>query len=244
MRNLILTSLIVPLVVAASLLFCWKQKEGESERSLWVREDLETLSQSGTIHQGDLDSFRSVFDEHVKYVIVDSRGGDVDEAVQIGMILRKAHITVIVRGLCLSSCANYFFTAGETRIIDDGLVGFHGNASALTARYGGAEQLLESRMPFWMQWFISEENTQEEIRKIRQTIRREKEFFAALGISQALFTVSQLPDKGKGNQRQYTFLLPTASTFAKYGIRHVQGSQNVALKKKLEKEFSMRFLHE
>ncbi len=244
MRVPTLASLILLLVVAMCLLFFWEREEGESEHSLWVREDRETLSQHGPIHPGDLDRFRSVFDEHVKYVIVDSKGGDVDEAVRIGMILKNANLTVIVRGLCLSSCANYFFTAGNKRVIENGLVGFHGNAGALAASYGGVEPLLESQIPFWMKWVLSEESKQEEIRKLRHTIQLEHAFFAGSGISQELFHVSQLLDKGKGDRQPYAFLLPTASTFIKYGIRNVQGSQNLEFKKKFEKEFSVRLLYE
>ncbi len=243
MSLLIKVSLII-LIVAGAGVFLFGGLAEEAEESRWVREDIETVSQSGMISGGDLDRFRAVFDEDVKYLTVDSKGGDVYEAVQIGMILKEAKVTVIVRGLCLSSCANYFFTAGEKRIIDGGLVGFHGNATALAADYGGAEELLESSMPFWIKLFYSQESKEEKIRDMRQTIKLEKEFFADLGISQELFDITQLADKGKGDGQNYVFLLPTPSTFAGYGIRNVEGTQNLELKEKLEKEFSERFLYE
>ncbi len=242
MRVLKIIALTLLLMAAGYLLYGGTRDD--TAGSLWVREDRDTLSLHGPILPGDLDKFRSVFDEHVTSVIVNSDGGDVYEAIQIGMILRDARVTVIVRGRCLSSCANYLFTAGAQRVIDDGIVGFHGNANALTAQYGGVEHLLERQMPFWMHWLLSDADRREEICKLEQTLRWENEFFAGLGIDQELFTVTQRPDKGKHDGRQYAFLLPTASTFAGYGIRNVRGEQSAALWHAFEEEFSMRLLHD
>ncbi len=78
----------------------------------------------------------------------------------------------------------------------------------------------------------------------REEGESEHAFFAGSGIAQALLHVSQLHDKGKDDRQPYAFLLPTASTFIKYGIRNVQGSRNLEFKKKFEKEFSVRLLYE
>jgi hypothetical protein len=57
-------------------------------------------------------------------------------AVQIGMALKKAEVDVIVDGICLSSCANYLFTAGRQKMIRNGVVGFHGNTGAVVEEKG------------------------------------------------------------------------------------------------------------
>ncbi len=234
-------SLMLLLVGGWFAYFFPQLQEEQAEKSQWTRGNAETLSLTGTIDEGDFERFRSVFDGDVKYMVVDSTGGDVYEAVQIGMTLKDAQVTVIVRGFCLSSCANYLFTAGRHRVIDNGIVGFHGNAAALAESYGGLEKLFESQMSFWMKPFVSEEK---EIEKLRQTVQKEKQFFADLGISQELFTLTQMTDKGKGDGRDYAFLLPTPATFAKYGILNVEGVQSLELKRKFEDKFSLGLLHE
>ena len=48
------------------------------------------------------------------------------------MMLKEAEVDVVVDGVCLSSCANYLFTAGRHKTIRNGVVGFHGNTRAAT----------------------------------------------------------------------------------------------------------------
>ncbi|HYC02142.1 MAG TPA: hypothetical protein VED40_02555 [Azospirillaceae bacterium] len=63
----------------------------------------------------------------VDTVIVDSGGGDVAIAIQIAEKIASQKITLVVRGRCLSSCANYLFIAASLKIVlKDSKIGWHG----------------------------------------------------------------------------------------------------------------------
>ena len=60
-------------------------------------------------------------------VFVSSGGGDVRAAIEIGLLLRDLGAHLVVRDLCLSSCANYLFSLAASKAVEPGaLLGFHG----------------------------------------------------------------------------------------------------------------------
>lgn len=62
---------------------------------------------------------------------MDSGGGDAEAGLAIGEFIAKANVDIEVQGICVSSCANYIFTAGRNKILNKGIVGYHGNITAL-----------------------------------------------------------------------------------------------------------------
>ena len=202
----------------------------------WTRVDDHTIALTGNIASGNLLEFEKVFDENVKTVVLNSGGGLVYEAVQIGMILKKAEVNVVVDGVCLSSCANYLFTAGRWKKIRNGVVGFHGNIRALM-RQTGTEAAITDQLSE-----LSAEEREEYQIELEQTLAWERTFFADMGIDQALFKRTQHPDKDMNNGKVYAFLLPTPATFIRYGIGNVEGVQSLKVKKRVEKETSLPLL--
>lgn len=64
----------------------------------------------------------------VKRVVLDSNGGPVAVAVQIGEILADYHAEMVIRGQCNSSCANYFLPVARKITVEAGsLVLLHGS---------------------------------------------------------------------------------------------------------------------
>lgn len=60
-------------------------------------------------------------------VVVSSGGGDVRAAIEMGLLLRDLGAHLVVRDLCLSSCANYLFSLAASKSVEPGtLLGFHG----------------------------------------------------------------------------------------------------------------------
>lgn len=229
---------LVPVIVVAGVLVALFTKPPELplNSGAWTRTDNHTVALVGTIDSGNFFGFRRVFDDRVRTVVLNSGGGLTYEAVQIGMTLKDAGVDVVVDGVCLSSCANYLFTAGRRKTIQNGVVGFHGNTRAMT----------------------EEENVQASIRKVlgglgeaerrayraelEQTLAWERTFFADLGVDQALFDRTQRPDKGMDNGETYAFLLPTPATFRRYGIHNVEGVQSSRVMRAVEKEVSLPLL--
>lgn len=67
--------------------------------------------------------------DNISELAITSPGGNVFWGIKIGEIIYENGWDVHVRGLCLSSCANYVFPAGRNKVIEDGgIVGWHGSA--------------------------------------------------------------------------------------------------------------------
>lgn len=66
---------------------------------------------------------------HFKVLRIDSTGGEIMSSMRIGRALHDRRMDVVVRNLCLSSCANYIFPAGARKVIEPGsVVAWHGDA--------------------------------------------------------------------------------------------------------------------
>lgn len=65
-------------------------------------------------------------------VVIRSGGGDVDAGILMGRAIHSRRATVIVRNICLSSCAHYVLASASRRVALSGaLVAFHGGAAAM-----------------------------------------------------------------------------------------------------------------
>lgn len=204
-----------------------------NESGQWTRLDERTVALTGNIDSGSLFKFELVFDDEVETVVLNSGGGYTHEALQIGRVLKVAKVDVVVDGICLSSCANYLFTAGRRKTIRDGVVGFHGNTRASVGREG-VDAFIED-----LPSELGEAEREAYRAELEQTLVWEHAFFADLGIDQTLFERTQRADKGMDDGEVYAFLLPTPATFERYGIRNVNGKQSMAVKRAVEEDLSM-----
>lgn len=72
--------------------------------------------------------FQNLEGKTIQRMQITSSGGEVDAAIRLGLWIYAHDIDVVVNDLCLSSCANYIFTAGKTKTIRKGaVVAWHGN---------------------------------------------------------------------------------------------------------------------
>lgn len=187
----------------------------------WTVVTNNTLSFKGPIESSEFDKFKQVFSSDITKIIVDSGGGDAEVGLAIGGLIAKADIDVEVQGICMSSCANYIFTAGRNKILNRGIVGYHGNMTALVNSIG--KEGLINQMK---QNGLSEQQATDFYNYyINEVLPHEKAFFSGLGISQDLFDRTQRDDKGMGFG-VYSALLPKHATFEKYGIHNVTGEQS------------------
>jgi len=64
-------------------------------------------------------------------MVLRSMGGSVEAALDMADVIAARHLVAVVDAKCLSSCANYLFTAAAAKIVlDGGVVGFHGGPAA------------------------------------------------------------------------------------------------------------------
>lgn len=143
-----------------------------------MADDAATVARSGEeIHiNGDISpttakEFSSMMAEGgiSRVVVHDSSGGDVDSAIDMALLIYEEKLDVEIRGICLSSCANYLFPAGfQKYVVDKGLVAWHGDGAHMmeSMRAEGQHVLY--------------------LRSFQKTISREKLFFQTIGVDQRL----------------------------------------------------------
>lgn len=179
----------------------------------WVRTSPTSISFTGVIDKDELSRFLEIYKPSDETLLVNSSGGNVAAALDIGTILIKnAKLTVVVQGMCASSCANYLFLAGHGKKIDKGLVGFHGNwrAMAATEKFKNQAALVEPRKRY------------EILSYHEQKIKQETEFFIKAGVSQKLFEKTQT----ENDSGLYDIYAPGPKQFRGYGIQDVVGIQD------------------
>jgi hypothetical protein len=81
----------------------------------------------GEINRDMAASFKGVDMGVIETVVVQSPGGSVASALDMAEHMGLFQKTLVVDGLCASSCANYLFLAARYKIVPDGaMLGWHG----------------------------------------------------------------------------------------------------------------------
>lgn len=187
----------------------------------WTVIGKDTLSFKGYIETSEVEKFKQVFNSDIKKIIVDSGGGNAEVGLAIGELIADANVDIEVQGICMSSCANYIFVAGQQKRIRGGIVGYHGNITALMKATSKEELINQMK-----QSGLSDQQANDFYQHyISNVLPREEAFFSRLGVSQDLFDRTQRPDKGMG-AGVYVALLPKPETFERYGIQNVSGEQS------------------
>jgi hypothetical protein len=130
----------------------------------------------------------------VKEIHVQSDGGDVEAGQRMGRLIRDHGLVVVVTGACISSCANYLFTAGTRRIIGpEGFVVWHGSTFQKDGREFRQCRRLRSS-------FDGSVMTAEEIAELNDdpdgvTRRQQADlaFFASVGVDEYITRAGQEP---------------------------------------------------
>ncbi|XVO23279.1 MAG: hypothetical protein HEQ15_12960 [Betaproteobacteria bacterium] len=147
---------------------------------------------------------------------ITSDGGSVDAGLRIGRLVRIHGLHVVVEGTCVSSCANYVFTAGRTRTITTGaVVVWHGNTAQKDGRemdQCGAKKSSFDDLPNLPEDFELRRANADEM-----TRRREAElaFFASVGVDDYIARVGQEP-KFYGN---FTMSVDAMAMFGLRGVK-------------------------
>lgn len=115
-------------------------------------------------------------------VVVTSDGGEINAGMSMGEALLPFTSTVVAQRVCASSCANYLFTAGDRRVIDDNaLLLFHGGAHPLNEdelRKAIAPQVPASQLEAQVAGIVAD---------VQAQIRRQDAFSQSAGIEVDFF---------------------------------------------------------
>ena len=109
-------------------------------------------------------------------VVIKSKGGDVNNGMDLAEFIFENQLNVKVLDYCLSSCANYVFPAGKNKILSNtGIVGFHGGLANI------ASQILT--LP---------ENQQKQVKKyIEKSSQREIQFYKKINVNREISSLGQ-----------------------------------------------------
>jgi len=133
----------------------------------------------------------------------------------LGLWVFRQKLTLEVRDYCFSSCANYVFTAATRKIIRTGaVVAWHGNYHHLLDT-----GLWRDDVPARMQRTGESRAiaSQRVLEQVQDLVKREKEFFATIGVDQYLNWIGKMPPYSAKN---YYFLAPP--DMARFGVRQVE----------------------
>jgi hypothetical protein len=131
-------------------------------------------------------------------LLVRSGGGEIGVGTEFGEWLRERNLDVIVVDYCLSSCANYVFTAGRTKTILPGaIVAWHGNIRQRSFRDAPSLNGIE---------------------EVYMTDLREREdaLFARIGVSECICRIGE--ERGEPG-----FFTMSAADMHRFGVNDVTG---------------------
>jgi ATP-dependent protease ClpP protease subunit len=147
-----------------------------------------------------------------------SRGGDVAQGMALGEWVHAHKLDVKVMEFCLSSCANYVFTAGGRKIVSNmAMIGYHGGLSSVDFSVGGSDKAKYDAMTEDQQAAYKAEFK----KTLQPQLDRETAFFKSIGVRQDITTYGQQArfDKLAANFDGWTF---TQDGFKRFGVDRIE----------------------
>ena len=129
----------------------------------------------------------------VRELVVDSGGGDVEAGMDLGELVHARGLDVRVTGKgCGSSCANYVFPAGRTKVIDRGsLVLWHGSLlqEGLLESFDVSKVRHSADRPLtWRERRLMKRVVAADFRRLSA---RQARFYESLGVDAAITVIGQ-----------------------------------------------------
>lgn len=179
-------------------------------------EPLPSAHYSGPISEArNREFFASVQDRPVTRLVITSGGGEVAAAIALGQWVFDHRIDLEVAEYCLSSCANYVFTAARRKIIRPGaVVAWHGNY-----RHLKETGLWRDDVTRRVERDGQDRDTarREVLAQVARLVHLEQEFFKRIGVNGYLCWIGKMPPYSAPN---YYFL--SREDMARFGVTRVQ----------------------
>lgn len=173
--------------------------------------------------------FSSIKNRMIKKLRVNSSGGDVEAAIKLARWIYNNKVDIEVIEYCLSSCANYLFTAAfHKTILPGAIVAWHGNYHHLK-QTGLWRDDIQTRMKR-----TGESRVQARthvLQQVNNLVKLEQSFFKEIGIDEKICWIGKIPPY---NVKNYYFL--SVSDMHRFGVR------NVTLTKNYEKTNVKKFI--
>ncbi len=159
--------------------------------------------------------FETVKEKTVKRLIITSGGGEVEAGIALGSWVFEQSINIEVPEYCLSSCANYVFTAGQHKSIGEGaVVAWHGNYNHLKQTGLWQDDVAGRIEGYGEDTATATAHVREEVDRL---VRLERDFFARISVNEYLCWIGKMPPY---NAPDYYFL--SRQDMARFGATHVR----------------------
>lgn len=183
------------------------------------------LSYDGDLTEDGFLEFQRIFSENkqlVKWVDIKSKGGEINVGMDFGDFIHSQGLNLSVAEYCLSSCANYVFTAAASKKIGKyALIGFHGGASSQSFDDTQLEEQIRSFPP----------EQQAELRRqmmaqlqayLERSEQRERAYFKKIGVNQQITTLGQAQAyTERYKAKEYIGWYYTVADLEKLGVKNI-----------------------
>lgn len=190
-----------------------------------------TVSFTGQITDQNVERFlETVSGREVSVLVIASGGGDVNAGMAMGDWLFDHRVDVVVDRMCMSSCANYVFTAGRRKTINAGaIVAWHGNLlqqfdepeaqvrAAMTEYYNRLPEESRGKVDLTL---LIEQNVRQMKTYMDQSKERQAHFFEKIGVDEYICRI------GNELYGAEDFFALSIQDMARFGVHDVQAPEN------------------
>lgn len=175
-----------------------------------------TVHYSGPISEAHNRAFfESIKDRQVGRLVMTSGGGEVAAAIALGRWVFDHGIDIEISEYCLSSCANYVFTAARRKTIQPGaVVAWHGNYQHLKETGLWRDDV---RRRVARDGQDRDAARREVLAQVDRLVRLEQDFFRHVGVDEYLCWIGKMPPYNIPN---YYFL--SKADMVRFGVTQVQ----------------------
>jgi len=225
----IIVYLLIALLAAAGVWFALRPGKRPVTEPPRAPEAVEarTVTFAGKLSARNVDLFlEAVNGKKITMLVISSGTGEIDAGIKMGAWVFDNRIDVTVENLCLSSCANYVFTAGRRKIIKPGaVVAWHGTAleeSGLSDEE--VRRSVTENFNAWPEGDREKANLEELIGKAIAQARQQRterlgrhlEFFRKIGVDESVCRIGN----EKYGARDFFFL--SVKDMGRFGISGVE----------------------
>lgn len=190
-----------------------------------------TVLFTGQITDRNVERFLEMVDDRqLTLLVIASGGGEINAGMTMGEWVFDHGLDVVVDRMCMSSCANYIFTAGRGKTIRPGaIVAWHGNvlqsfddqeAEVRAAVMEAYHRLPEAERAKADPDRLIEENVRQMQRYMARSKEKQAAFFEKIGVDEYICRI--------GNERYGAedFFVLSVQDMARFGVHHVQAPQD------------------
>lgn len=184
------------------------------------------VTYAGKINDNNIERFlHTVAGKPVSELIISSIGGEVNAGMKMGEWVFEHHVDIVIERMCMSSCANYVFTAGRKKTINkNSIVAWHG--SILQANESSDEDLRAAVIEGYAllpenekKKLVLEDLITQSIRQMREyrsiTTARQERYFHKIGVDEFICRV------GNDKYGAEDFFFLSVKDMAAFGVLNV-----------------------